>query len=63
MTRLEWYNSLTKPSWTPAPATIGKLWQIPYPIILVSIGFVYVQMFGGKVSWTLARQVGKSAYR
>ena len=32
---MEWYDSLAKPGWTPAPATIGLIWQILYPIILV----------------------------
>jgi translocator protein len=40
---IEWYNALEKPSWTPPPATIGLIWQILYPIILVSFGFVFVQ--------------------
>jgi len=40
MNWLDWYNSLAKPNWTPAPATIGMIWQILYPIILVSFGFV-----------------------
>ncbi|MBX7105650.1 MAG: tryptophan-rich sensory protein [Gemmataceae bacterium] len=51
---IEWYNSLAKPAWTPAPATIGLIWQILYPIILVSFGFVFVQAFRGKVPWTVA---------
>jgi tryptophan-rich sensory protein len=51
MTWMEWYNSLTKPDWTPAPSTIGLIWQILYPIILVSCGFVFVQAFRGKVPW------------
>lgn len=42
MTWLDWYNSLAKPSWTPAPATIGQIWQILYPIIVVTFGFVIV---------------------
>jgi benzodiazapine receptor len=46
---LDWYNSLAKPAWTPAPATIGQIWQILYPIILVSFGFVFVQAYRGKV--------------
>ena len=49
MTWIEWYNSLAKPAWTPAPATIGLIWQILYPIILISFGFVFVQAFRGKV--------------
>jgi tryptophan-rich sensory protein len=40
---MDWYNSLVKPSWTPAPSTIGLIWQILYPIILVTFGFVFVQ--------------------
>jgi len=46
---MPWYEILDKPSWTPAPATIGLIWQILYPIILVSFGFVFVQVFRGKL--------------
>ncbi|MCY2967446.1 MAG: tryptophan-rich sensory protein [Planctomycetota bacterium] len=51
---MTWYNSLVKPSWTPAPATIGLIWSILYPIIIVTFGFVFVQAFRGKVGWTVA---------
>src|ERR1700679_2680321 len=51
---MEWYNSLAKPSWTPAPTTISLIWMILYPIILVSSGFVFVQAFRGKVGWKVA---------
>ncbi len=51
---IDWYNSLAKPSWTPEPATIGLIWQILYPIILISFGFVFVQSFRGKVSRMVA---------
>jgi len=54
MNWMEWYNTLEKPAWTPAPATIGLIWQILYPIILVSFGFVFLQMFRGKVGWLIA---------
>ena len=54
MNWLDWYNSLAKPSWTPTPATIGLIWQILYPIIIVSFGFVFVQAFRGKVPWMVA---------
>lgn len=37
----EWYDGLWKPSWTPEPATIGLIWQILYPIILITFGFVF----------------------
>ncbi len=46
---MEWYQSLAKPSWTPAPATIGMVWQILYPIIFVSFGYVFLQAFRRKI--------------
>lgn len=55
---MEWYNTLSKPAWTPAPATIGLIWQILYPIILISFGWVFVQCFRGAiprwVAWPFA---------
>ena len=54
MTWMEWYDSLWKPSWTPAPSTIGLIWQILYPVIIVTFGFVFVQAIRGKVSWLVA---------
>jgi tryptophan-rich sensory protein len=54
MSWLDWYNSLAKPSWTPTPSTIGLIWQILYPIILVSFGFVFVQAIRRKVPWLVA---------
>lgn len=53
-TWLEWYNALEKPDWTPAPGTIGLIWQILYPIILVTFGFVFVQTFRKKLPWMVA---------
>lgn len=54
MTWMDWYNSLAKPSWTPEPATIGLIWQILYPMILVTFGFVFVQTIRKKVPWNAA---------
>jgi len=51
---MTWYNGLAKPSWTPAPAMIGLIWQILYPIIIVTFGFVFVQTFRGKIGWQVA---------
>jgi len=33
------------------------IWQILYPIILISFGFVFVQAFRGKISWVSLAQV------
>ena len=51
---IEWYNALSKPSWTPAPATIGLIWQILYPIILISFGFVFLKAIRRTVPWRVA---------
>ncbi len=51
---MTWYNGLAKPSWTPSPPTIGLIWQILYPIIIVTFGFVFVQAFRGKLAWVIA---------
>ena len=49
MTFMDWYNSLAKPGWTPDPAFIGWMWQIIYPIIVVTFGFVFVQAARRKI--------------
>lgn len=54
MTWMEWYDSLIKPAWTPAPATIGLIWRILYPIIFVTFSFVLVQAFRRKIPWKAA---------
>ena len=46
---IEWYNSLAKPTWTPAPATTGLIWMLLYPVILISFGFVFGQAFRRRV--------------
>jgi hypothetical protein len=60
MAWMDWYNSLAKPSWTPAPSTISLIWMILYPIILISFGFVFVQAFRGKVPWKRGSRVQTS---
>jgi benzodiazapine receptor len=60
MTWMEWYDSLTKPSWTPSPSVISLIWMILYPIILVSFGFVFVQAFRGKLPWRVALPFAKN---
>jgi benzodiazapine receptor len=54
MTWMDWYNALEKPSWTPEPSTIGLIWQILYPVIFVTFGFVFVQAFRKKVPLIVA---------
>lgn len=48
-----WYDALEKPAWTPEPATIGLIWQILYPIILISFGYVFWRAVRRKISWRI----------
>ena len=54
MNWLDWYESLDKPSWTPAPKTIGLIWQVLYPIIAVTFGYVFVQTIRRKLPQLVA---------
>ncbi|MFM7102329.1 MAG: TspO/MBR family protein [Verrucomicrobiota bacterium] len=53
MSWIEWYQALRKPAWTPAPATIGLIWRILYPILFASLVFVAVQAFRRRLPRTL----------
>ena len=46
---MTWYDSLAKPSWTPAPSVIGTIWTILYPIILIVFGYVAFRVFKGEI--------------
>lgn len=45
----EWYQSLAKPSWTPSPQTIGIIWQVLYPVMMLTFGFVFIQALRRKL--------------
>ena len=51
---MEWYDALAKPSWTPDPAFIGLMWQIIYPIIFLTFGFVFLQALRRKIPLAVA---------
>lgn len=38
---LEWYLTLDKPYWTPAPQVIRTIWLILYPILFFSFGYIF----------------------
>jgi len=54
MTWRDWYDALDKPSWTPEPSTIGLIWQIIYPIILITFGYVFYRVIAKKIPWPVA---------
>lgn len=47
LTRWEWYERLAKPRWTPPGSTIGMIWSLLYPVILVTFGYVTVRVGSG----------------
>lgn len=51
---IEWYNALEKPGWTPQPSTIGLIWRILYPIILVSFGYVFTRAWKKQIPGKVA---------
>jgi tryptophan-rich sensory protein len=54
-TRWDWYARLAKPAWTPPGGTIGTIWSLLYPIIIVTFGYVIVRVAGGTMPpWVLA---------
>lgn len=48
-----WYDALSKPSWTPPGSTIGLIWSILYPMIIISFGYVLFWAVKGKLSWII----------
>lgn len=44
---MSWYDGLAKPSWTPAPGTIGTIWTILYPVIIIVFGYMIVRVVRG----------------
>jgi benzodiazapine receptor len=51
---MQWYESLEKPVWTPEPETIGVIWQVLYPIILISFSYVFLKAVRGTIPWVVA---------
>lgn len=49
---MDFYESLVKPSWAPAPPVFGIVWSILYPIIFLAYGFALVQVARGR--WPVA---------
>ena len=52
---MDWWTSINKPSWTPSPSTIGLVWNILYPIITLTFGFVFYETYLGNLSFEVAK--------
>jgi benzodiazapine receptor len=44
-----WYDSLSKPSWTPPPSVIGTIWTIVYPLIAVATVATVLKVVRGEL--------------
>jgi tryptophan-rich sensory protein len=44
----EWYDLLTKPSWTPSVSTIGTIWTVLYPLIAGVYGYALIKVVRGE---------------
>ena len=51
---MQWYESLQKPAWTPDPGTISVIWQVLYPVIFLSFGYIFFKAIQGKMPWSVA---------
>ena len=45
---MDFYDTLVKPSWAPAPPVFGIVWSVLYPIIIVVFGYVVVKVARGE---------------
>ncbi|MDR3686905.1 MAG: tryptophan-rich sensory protein [Coriobacteriia bacterium] len=49
-----YYDALSKPSWTPAPATIGLIWTLLYPLIAIAAVATVAKVWRGELGrWVL----------
>jgi len=46
---MSWYEGLVKPAWTPSGGTIGTIWTVLYPIIIVTFGYAVVRVARGSM--------------
>jgi tryptophan-rich sensory protein len=45
---MDFYDTLVKPTWAPAPPVFGIVWSVLYPIIIVVFGYVIVKVARGE---------------
>lgn len=44
---MDYYETLAKPSWAPAPPVFGTVWSVLYPVIIAAYGYVTVRVVRG----------------
>jgi benzodiazapine receptor len=53
-TTVSWYQTLKKPFFAPPSWVFGVAWGILYPIILISFGYVFYQVFKRQIPAKIA---------
>ena len=51
---LSWYQTLQKPSWSPADNVFGIVWGLLYPIIIAVNIYILQLVIRGRLDWRLA---------
>jgi tryptophan-rich sensory protein len=50
---MQWYDALTKPSWTPSSSVIGTIWTLLYPIIIGVNIYVWILYTRKEISFAV----------
>jgi len=53
MDNREWYSKLNKPKWSPPSYLFGIVWPILYVLIIISFGFVFINIYRGNIPFII----------
>ena len=53
MDNKQWYSKLNKPKWSPPSYLFGIVWPILYVLIIISFGFVFINIYRGNIPFVI----------
>lgn len=53
MDNRQWYSKLNKPKWSPPSYLFGIVWPILYVLIIISFGFVFINIYRGNIPFII----------
>ena len=53
MDNKKWYSKLNKPKWSPPSYLFGIVWPILYVLIIISFGFVFINIYRGNIPFVI----------
>ena len=53
MDNKQWYSKLNKPKWSPPSYLFGIVWPILYVLIIISFGFVFINIYRGNIPFII----------